>query len=436
LISILSFFVGLIFGVHEVELSVAGPVARVELRLDGAVVAAADRPPWRLSVDFGDRIRPAVLEAVALDRAGSPLDRDVRWVNLPESRADAAIVPTYDDHGFVTSARLTWQSPEFDRPKEIRVQVDGEPVAAGQPWRVDLTGYSLDEVHILDAEFVFSSELSLRRQLPFGEGFAGSTTSGLTAVPVSLEELEELPPVDALGGWFEAADESLRVTAWERPDARLVVVRDPGVEQSVRWLWEERRRQLKKERRKGAARDLDLLDEDTEIRVLVPEPIVPEGRGSPTLLFPYSKTGSPGGEGLLKAALAPRNERMLGVGLMLPDAVAMAGLHAAEGNGRRVVLLMLGAEREDVQRFTPDTVRSFLRDLGVPLVVWDLSSPVGSAPGSWRPERVIEDFDDLARGCRHLRRMLEDQRIVWVGGRHLPQAVGLGTTARGIVLVE
>ena len=121
---------------------------------------------------------------------------------------------------------------------------------------------------------------------------------------------------------------------------------------------------------------------------------------------------------------------------MLPDAVAMAGLHAAEGTGRRVVLLMLGAEREDVQRFTPDTVRSFLRDLRVPLVVWDFSGPAELVHGSWRPDRVIEDFDDLARGCRHLRRMLEDQRIVWVGGRHLPQVVGLGTNAHGIVLVE
>ncbi len=121
---------------------------------------------------------------------------------------------------------------------------------------------------------------------------------------------------------------------------------------------------------------------------------------------------------------------------MLPDAVAMAGLHAAEGNRRRAVLLILGGEREDVQRLDPDAVRAFLRDLRVPLVVWDLSGPGSSAPEGWRPDRVIEDLDDFDRACRRLRYMLEEQRIVWVGGRHLPQSIALSPKARGISLVE
>ena len=97
---------------------------------------------------------------------------------------------------------------------------------------------------------------------------------------------------------------------------------------------------------------------------------------------------------------------------------------------------MLGREREDIQRFDPEVVRAYLRDLRVPLVVWDLSGPGGAAPGEWPSDRVIEDFDDLARATRRLRHLLEEQRIVWVGGRHLPQAFELGPDAHGISLVE
>ena len=114
---------------------------------------------------------------------------------------------------------------------------------------------------------------------------------------------------------------------------------------------------------------------------------------------------------------------MLGVGLMLPDAVAMVGLHAAEGDTRRGVVPMLGPEREDVQRFAPEAALAFLRDLRVPLVVWDPSGAGRSAAPSWEPDRVIEDFDDLDRACRQVRHLLAEQRIVWVGGRHLPQVV-------------
>lgn len=436
MISFLTFFVGLVFGVQDVALSVTGPVAKVELMVDGVVVASATEAPWRFEVDFGQELHPKVLEAVAYDRGGNRIDRDIRWVNLPESRADAAIVPEVNSDGRITAATLTWRSPEFDKPRELRVRLDGEPVAVRPPFWIDLTGADDGEVHILDAEFQFSPELSLKRQLAFGKGFTGTTTSGLTAVPVALDEIEELPPPEGLNGWFEGGGEALQVTASERGGGRLVIVRDPGAEASLLELNAERASQLKRARRRGAARQLDVLDDGTEIRVLVPEPVMAQGRRSPTLLFPFSKRGHPGDEGLLKAALAPKSRRMLGVGLMLPDAVAMAGLHAAEGNLRRAVLLIVGRQREDVQRFDPDAVRAFLRDLRVPLVVWDLSGAGETAPAGWRPDRVVEDFDDLARACRQLRHLLEEQRIVWVGGRHLPQVITLGPKARGISLVE
>jgi hypothetical protein len=101
---------------------------------------------------------------------------------------------------------------------------------------------------------------------------------------------------------------------------------------------------------------------------------------------------------------------------MLSDAVAVAGLRAAEGNHRRAVLLMLGPQREDVSRFPADVVRRFLADLHVPLVVWDLSGPGALAPASWRPDDAIDGFEDLAAAAGQLRTLLDRQRIVWLSG--------------------
>ena len=48
----------------------------------------------------------------------------------------------------------------------------------------------------------------------------------------------------------------------------------------------------------------------------------------------------------------------------LADAVAIAGLVAATGDQRRAVLLVRSGVAEDTSRFSPATVRSYLRRLG------------------------------------------------------------------------
>jgi hypothetical protein len=253
---------------------------------------------------------------------------------------------------------------------------------------------------------------------------------------VLLEDLDELPPTASLAGWLLADGEPAAVVATERGDGRLVVVRDPGAEDLLLELFMERKRLAKQERRRGAARDLDVLGSDDEMRVLVAEPLAPRDRSQATLLFPYSEQGLPASDGILKAAVTPRNERMLGQGLMLGDAVALAGLRAAEGNRRRAVLLLLGPQREDVARFGPAAVRRFLADLHVPLVVWDLSGPAAAAPAAWDADREIATFDDVARGARSLRGLLNRQRVVWIAGSHLPQSLALGPNAVGVELIR
>jgi hypothetical protein len=53
----------------------------------------------------------------------------------------------------------------------------------------------------------------------------------------------------------------------------------------------------------------------------------------------------------------------------------------------------------------------------------------------WGP---VEDVSSLARmgnAVAHLRGELDRQRIVWLDGSHLPQAVALGAAAEGVELV-
>jgi hypothetical protein len=436
-VDFLTLLVGLVIGVHDVELAVSGPVARVEIRLDGEVLAAADGEPWVMPCDFGREPRPGELEAVAFDIDGRELARARRWINLPDERADAEIVAIRGPGGGVTGARLAWSSPEFDRPRKILVELDGAALKVRPPFVIDLEDIPAREVHVLTAELSFSAEVVVRRELVFGGEFGGDHDSGLTAVAVVLEDLDELPPAEAMEGWFLEHGQPLRVAAGENPAARLVIVRDPATVRRLSEMGPELERRRKKSRRNpGRDRGPDTFDDEVAIRVLSPEPFVPDGRALAALLFPISDRPTPGSKGLVTAAVGTSTASSLGGPLMMADAVAVAGVRAAEGNERRAVVLLLGGKREDGGRFPPEVARRYLADLHVPLVVWDLSGPAAEPPSGWGEMRPVDNVDDLARGVRRLRYQLDEQRIVWLNGRHLPQEIELSAEARGIRLAQ
>ncbi len=437
MIEFLTLFVGLVLGVHNIEVTVSGPVARVEIRVNDALAAEIDEAPWVVQTDFGREVHPAILEAVAYDDEGHELGRTAQWINLPGQRAEAEIVSIRDENGRVRSARLTWSSPEFSKPKKITVELDGKPIKVRPPHRIDLSNIPEREVHLLTADFQFSADVEIRRELVFGPEFEGDHDSGLTAVPVVLEDLDELPAVEAMEGWFTSAGEPLVVAATEVPDARVVVVRDPtAVSQLAEMSPELDRRRKKARRDPRKERTLDVFDDDVEIFVLSPEPVQPSNRQTAAVLFPYSNKPSPGTIGLLPATIGSTPASLMGGPLMISDAVAVAANRAAEGNGRRAVILLLGQQREDGSRFETDAARRYLEDLRVPLVVWDLSGPAAVAPQGWGDLKVIENADDLVRQVRRLRYRLGEQRIVWLRGRHLPQQIELTEKASGISLAR
>lgn len=118
----------------------------------------------------------------------------------------------------------------------------------------------------------------------------------------------------------------------------------------------------------------------------------------------------------------------------IADAVAVAGLQAARENHRRAVVLVLGPDPLDTSDYDPATVRAYLDSIRVPLFVWsfyDLGSPMAQAWGGAEDISTLAKLEDAAE---RLRAELDSQRIVWVDGRHLPQAIRLSSAA-GVELV-
>ncbi len=437
MIEFLTLFVGLAMGIQNIEVTVSGPVARVEFLVNGKTLAEIDEAPWVVQTDFGRELHPAILEAVAYDGGGDEFGRTAQWINLPGQRADAEIVSIRDEDGRVGSVRLTWSSPEFSKPKKITVELDGRSLKVRPPYRINLSDIPEQKVHVLTADFQFSTDVEIRRELVFGPEFKGDHDSGLTAVAVVLDDLDELPPVEAMAGWFTKGGTPLDVAATELPDARVVVVRDPTAVSRLAEMSPELDRRRKKARRDPQKeRTLDVFGEDVEIFVLSPEPVQPPNRQTSAVLFPYSNKPTPGTKGVLSATVGSTPASLMGGPLMMSDAVAVAAIRAAEGNGRRAVILLLGQKREDGSRFKTEVARRYLEDLRVPLVVWDLSGPAAQPPSGWGDLKVVENADDLVRQVRRLRYRLGEQRIVWLRGRHLPQQIELTEEASGISLAK
>jgi hypothetical protein len=114
----------------------------------------------------------------------------------------------------------------------------------------------------------------------------------------------------------------------------------------------------------------------------------------------------------------------------LADAVAVAGVQALTANHRRAVLLVLDGTTVDTSRYSPATVRRYLAAIHVPLYVWSVATPPYPATTSaWGPVENAAALPHLHSAFDRLAADLAAQRIVWLDGRHLPQAIHLSPAA-------
>ncbi|MEM9599278.1 MAG: hypothetical protein AAGD06_33725, partial [Acidobacteriota bacterium] len=127
MLEFLTIFLGLISGPQMVEVSVSEQVEAVELRLDGEAVARLEKPPWRARVELGDRLRPRVLEAVALVD-GEEAHRVRQVLNLGVDRAQLRISLGPQRGDGSRPGRLVWFTADNVRPQRVGVELDGQPL--------------------------------------------------------------------------------------------------------------------------------------------------------------------------------------------------------------------------------------------------------------------------------------------------------------------
>lgn len=465
MITFLTLFLGLVHGVHPVELAAEPPVARIELLLDGEPVGVAEGPPFAFEVDFGAEPAPHRLTAIARDAAGRELARARREVNLIPRDAGLEITlerdPVGDEGGRPVAALLRWRSAEGERPERLAAWLDGEPIDAGRhrdgvPERIPLPRVDLDEIHFLTVEVHFPGGKVARSDRVFGGERGREVDTENTAVALEVDRRRALRSRDDAEGLLRVDGEPAGVLALEHGPADLVIVRERSAFPELAVL-AARQQQW---HLRGVAFG-GRLDDRFFLVATAPRPLDPDDPSE--AVFPYSP-GFPGSRGNLIYWLGyePYDP---GRKLLPQDptqATAAAGMIAAASARPRAVLLALGPEAGAINPEETARVRRFLERLRVPLAVWYVQreSPrlvvewtygpqprepaeaetepppptreelLAVARAAWG-ETVVDvgSYEALVGATRDLRERVARQRIVWIDGDHLPGEVSLAPGA-------
>lgn len=442
MLTFISLFLGLITGVHPVEVLVAEEVARVEIVLDGTAVGTLTEAPWVLPCDFGE-LAPHELVAVGYDAHGAEVARTRQLINLPRGLTEAGVIlegGSDGQKGRGRNVRITWQSLYDAQPRAITATLDGTPLPVGGGGQVTLPDHDPEALHFLRAEVDFPSGLTAAAEVVFGGRYHDETHAELMALPVTATGRGKVPPATAMGGWFTVGDEKLPVAAVEKGAGEIVIVADSGaaagLEKLLATLSRASSTGLSKTSMSGGSLRVPpspfaALDQSIRVRSFAPYPRVAR-RGEHTFeLFPQAATDFATESWGLWAGLSRPGPP--GTVQRLAEAVAVAGLASASHNHRRVVVLLVGETLgPDASTVQPAAVRRYLEQLRVPLIVWQVEGKGGDTP--WGPARVVKAKPQWTRAMIALSKALDRQRVVWVEGNPLPHQVSLSAAASGVVL--
>ena len=128
MIEFVTLYLGLVLGLQPVEVAVSSEVASVELLLDSKSIGVMRGAPWQMTGDFGRRLLPHRLEAVARDSDGREIGRAEQWLNLPRQRAEVTLSLHSDQPDGPGWVQLIWDSLTSARQSAVRVLLDGEPL--------------------------------------------------------------------------------------------------------------------------------------------------------------------------------------------------------------------------------------------------------------------------------------------------------------------
>lgn len=441
MIAFTTLFLGLVVGVHPVEIVVGDEVASVEFLLDGRSLATLREPPWNLGCDFGAELAPQWLEVVARDADGMETGRVRQMVNMPYPRARMSVLVD-EDPEFGSLARLSWESTAGESPRAISAFFDGKPIAVEDPRRIPLPAHDDGQFHLFTAELEFAENVISQVMVTFGGLFTEQVHSELTAIPVMVRgRRNDLPSVGQMRGWFVKNGEILDVISVEQGRSDVILVQGTTLTDLGDRLLPKRKSKGRQSRGSSSGRDGVSL-----ARTAVPLPhhqtlrfLTPVAREAPrarTLfnLYPLSPEFRKENGGLywLLTRLTFRGDEQGSV--RVADAVAVAGLAAYERQRRRAVVLVAGSEMEDTSSITASQSRRYLQRLKVPFFVWT-KKRANASVGGWGSAVSIGTLSNLESAFKEVNEVLERQWIVWLDGRHLPQDIKLGPEARGIDLL-
>jgi hypothetical protein len=426
LVAFASLFLGLVFGWVDVEMNVAGRVARVDLLLDGVEIARVVEP-WRTKVDLGVPPAPRELVAVAFDGDGREVGRARQWINRPRAVAEASFLLEPGAAGERRVARLGWRSATGDEPESLVVTFDGDRLPVADPARVELPPHSPDHPHVLRAELVFPGNVTAVVDTLVGGRQSAESLVELTAVVVALDEGASPPLPGRPAGWLLASGEATHVVAVEQGPAEVTFV--AGAAALAALAGEPGGWKLRPRRDPRFPGDVTFRFAST----------VPRAASGSTdaVLYPVSQRFGKTRDRVRESAVdvaaawgaAPGAPR-------IADAVATAGMAATEAGRRRAVGRHLRNEAEDESTRAPEEARVFLETQQVPLVVWAVGSDAGVAALAW--PRAVPVFSDetLKSAVAELSTLLGRQRVAWLSGTYLPQLIALAPSVDGIRLAR
>jgi len=382
----LSLFLGLVTGIQSVTLQVDDAVKSVRIELSGREVARMEKAPWSAKIDFGHDLLPARLTAIAYDGHANEIARTSQLINLSRPPAEVEIVIRKEGERPV-EAELVGRHRLHKTSTSGKLFVDGAEVTVGRDLRARLPQIDWSHTHVISAEMHFDDDQVARREMVIQAGFVGSADTELTPMLVSAKGKQP----DSLEGCF-----SVRATAIEKPDALVVMVKDP----SARGLNTD-------------ARALP-LDAGTTEEILWPVSRPINAPGQPTAIaFPqsvnHSKVQTAGW--LLLQRLTPT--RASQEPRQFTDAVAVAAIAALEHPRRRAVVLLL-SRNADHSLYSPVVVRRYLDAIGLPLFVWSADGPRPDLGKTWGTIDDVSTIMGQLAAVGKLNDALSRQRIVWV----------------------
>lgn len=414
MVEFITLLLGLAVGPQTVEVDVQVPATHVELRLDGRQVARINGEPWRARVDFGARLEPRRLEALAFDTSGKQVDSALQIVNYARRNYEAVLLLGASDEEGGRPGSVVWEALLDRKPKSIELTLDGREIAVNKTGAFELPPQDLGRVHSLSAVLSFANGHSAQADLVFGGVYGEQVSSALTAVPLLAPPEHPLPPPEEMADWFWSAGRKLNVFAKPKAGLRLMIVRDPDLRDELH----------------------DLVPELARHKRMPPRPVV--GSKDSVRFVPISTMARHPGHFRAVEVTPPK----LRFGLWdlisrsyprqpvrgkreLWAAVAAAGLGAVEGDHRRAVLVLLPRKPRDDGAISASQAIGYLRSVRAPHFIW--------APR----ERDLPRFDaqlaanvyiggaGLLRLFDDLEASLRSQRMIWLEGLHFPAAVQL-----------